>query len=79
MFLVLANVPHYRLYAGNRDVVIVLSNAASFAAFLALAGLLSLVSPTQAVPIALMTACMLMLALKWVAVWWGRRAAPLKG
>ena len=79
MFLTLANVPHYRLYAGNRDLAIVLSNAASFAAFLALAGLLSLVSTTQAVPIALMAACMLMLALKWVAVWWGRRTAPLKG
>jgi O-antigen/teichoic acid export membrane protein len=79
MFIVLANVPHYRLFAGNRDIAIVLSNGASFATFLAVAGLLSLVSPVQAVPIALMVACMLMLALKSAAVWWGGRAAALKG
>ena len=78
MFLVFANVPHYRLFAGNRDIAIVLSNAIAFAAFLALAGLLSLVTKTLAVPIALMVACMLMLALKSAAVWWGSRAATIK-
>lgn len=79
MFLTLANVPHYRLYAGNRDLAIVFSNAAAFAAFLGLAGLLSLVGTTQAVPIALMAACMLMLALKSAAVWWGRAPRALEG
>jgi O-antigen/teichoic acid export membrane protein len=68
MFLILSNIPHYRLYATNRDSAIVRSNAAAFVCFLAIAGSLVLASAEMAVPIALSSASALLLSFKWAAV-----------
>lgn len=68
MFITLSNIPHYRLYAANLDLAIVLSNAGAFASFVVVAGALALVWAGLAVPIALLTAAVLLLALKSAAV-----------
>lgn len=65
MLLLLSNAPHYRLYADNRDTAIVASNAAAFAGFLVLCGLLALASQPMAVPVALVAACGLLLVVKF--------------
>lgn len=66
MLLLLSNAPHYRLYADNRDTAIVAANASAFACFLAVCGLLVLVDQPMAVPLALVTACGLLLSVKFV-------------
>jgi O-antigen/teichoic acid export membrane protein len=65
LLVTLSNIPHYRLYAANCDLVIVLCNAAAFIVFLALAGILAFADVALAVPIALVSASALLLALKW--------------
>lgn len=66
-FVTVSNIPHYRLYAANRDLAIVASNGAAFAVFLALAGLLVLAGWVLAVPVALVSASVLLLVFKWAA------------
>jgi hypothetical protein len=67
LLVTFSNIPHYRLYAANYDLAIVLCNVTAFVLFLALAGTLALADVALAVPIALVSASALLLSLKWEA------------
>ena len=55
--LILANIPHYRLYAAHLDSRIVTANVTSFVLFLALVALISNMGRVTAVPLGLALTC----------------------
>ena len=68
LFLTLSNIPHYRLYVENRDLMIVIGNLASFLGFLAASFLLNGLGSSVAVPLALVIGCVFLFVSKSWAV-----------
>lgn len=75
--LVLANIPHYRLYAAQLDSRIVTANVTAFGTFLALVALLVNFDRSAAVPLALAVACASLLLIKWAMA--RRLVGPVRG